>query len=120
MASEDVSTAYCSQPSDPSRTLCPAAIPPRFKPTKPEESITSLREYCGTKPFRMIGWVYVMEPKVTELAQRRSLRKARSRENGMKLFEQIACRNCHKAGQLPAGPNWWVFGKQGKLAEAEP
>ena len=66
----------------------------------------------------MIGWIYVMEPQdYQKLAERRRGRRARWRENGEKLFQSLACANCHKldgTGRCPilAG----LFGKTVQLA----
>jgi cytochrome c oxidase subunit II len=67
-----------------------------FTATKPGKYHLFCAEYCGTKHSGMIGWVYVMEPaKYQEwLAGNPSGSLA---DRGARLFNDLACANCHKA-----------------------
>jgi cytochrome c oxidase subunit 2 len=87
-----------------------------FKATKPGKYHLFCAEYCGTKHSGMIGWVYVMEPQDYQQwltgAPKGSLVEA-----GAKLFDDLACSNCHKAdgsGRCPSLTG--VFGSNVKLA----
>jgi cytochrome c oxidase subunit 2 len=87
-----------------------------FTATKPGKYHLFCAEYCGTKHSGMIGWVYAMEPdKYQEwLAGGPSGSLA---DTGARLFEDLACNNCHKAdgsGRCPTLVN--VFGSTVKLA----
>ncbi len=66
-----------------------------FKPTKTGKYHLFCAEYCGTKHSGMIGWVYVMEPQDYQnwLAGGASGSLA---DRGAKLFQDLACSNCHK------------------------
>jgi cytochrome c oxidase subunit II len=75
-----------------------------FTATKPGRYHLFCAEYCGTNHSRMIGWVYAMEPQDFEdwLSGGRS--SGSMAENGEKLFQQLACGNCHKtdgSGRCP-------------------
>jgi cytochrome c oxidase subunit 2 len=75
-----------------------------FRPTKTGKYHLFCAEYCGTNHSRMIGWIYVMEPK--DYQDWLSGAPAGSlAESGQRLFESLACANCHKAdgsGRCPA------------------
>ena len=66
----------------------------------------------------MIGWVYVMEPqRLSGMAERRHAPGSLA-ENGEKLFENLACSNCHKpdgSGRCPTLVG--LFGKDVQLAD---
>jgi cytochrome c oxidase subunit 2 len=75
-----------------------------FKATKPGKYHLFCAEYCGTNHSAMIGWVYVMEPQDYQQwlagGPKGSLVQA-----GAKLFEDLACVNCHKedgSGRCPS------------------
>ena len=87
-----------------------------FKPTRPGKYHLFCAEYCGTKHSGMIGWIYVMEPQDYQQwlsgAPKGTLSQA-----GAKLFEDLACSNCHKpdgSGRCPSLVG--VFGSTVKLA----
>lgn len=75
-----------------------------FKPTKPGKYHLFCAQYCGTNHYAMVGWIYVMEPQdyqawlsggaTTSLASR-----------GEKLFQDLACANCHHLNDRGRGPN---------------
>jgi len=89
-----------------------------FIPTKPGKYHLFCAEYCGTNHSRMIGWIYVMEPQQYEawLSGGRSFGSLA--ENGEKLFQDLACGNCHKAdgsGRCPTLVG--VFGRNVQLSD---
>jgi cytochrome c oxidase subunit 2 len=61
-------------------------------------------QYCGTMHSGMTGWVYVMEPKdYAEWLQRN--KPSESAANvGQRLFDKLACSNCHQADRSGSGP----------------
>jgi cytochrome c oxidase subunit 2 len=86
-----------------------------FEATKPGKYHLFCAEYCGTKHSGMIGWVYAMEPQQYQdwLAGGPTGSLA---EAGAKLFDDLACGNCHKAdgsGRCPTLVG--VFGSNVKL-----
>lgn len=88
-----------------------------FKATKPGKYHLFCAEYCGTNHSAMIGWVYVMEPQDYENWLSGGAATRTLAENGKKLFEDLACSNCHKedgSGRCPPLPG--VFGSTVKLA----
>jgi cytochrome c oxidase subunit 2 len=75
-----------------------------FTATKPGKYHLFCAEYCGTKHSGMIGWVYAMEPQAYQdwLA---GGPKGSMVEAGAKLFQDLACVNCHKddgSGRCPS------------------
>ena len=87
-----------------------------FKATKAGKYHLFCAEYCGTKHSGMIGWVYAMEPQDYQqwLA---GGPKGTLTEAGAKLFDELACSNCHKpdgSGRCPSLVG--VFGSTVKLA----
>jgi cytochrome c oxidase subunit 2 len=76
-----------------------------FKPTKAGKYHLFCAEYCGTNHSRMIGWVYVMEPQDYQAWLSGGVATGTLAENGQKLFEDLACGNCHKpdgSGRCPS------------------
>jgi cytochrome c oxidase subunit II len=67
-----------------------------FKPTKPGKYHLFCAEYCGTKHSGMIGWVYVMEPQEYQTWLSGGAPTGSLAEAGQKLFQDLACANCHK------------------------
>lgn len=89
-----------------------------FNATKPGKYHLFCAEYCGTKHSGMIGWVYVMKPEDYENWLSGGANEGTLAQNGEKLFQSLACTNCHKpenSGRCPdlAG----IFGTQVKLAD---
>jgi len=75
-----------------------------FNATKPGKYHLFCAEYCGTNHSGMIGWVYAMTPQDYQQwlsgAPTGTLTEA-----GAKLFEDLACVNCHKedgSGRCPS------------------
>jgi cytochrome c oxidase subunit 2 len=66
-----------------------------FEPTKPGTYHLFCAEYCGTKHSGMIGWIHVMEPQDYE-AWLSGGAMGSLAENGQRLFQSLACGNCHK------------------------
>jgi cytochrome c oxidase subunit 2 len=88
-----------------------------FKPTKPGKYHLFCAEYCGTEHSGMIGWVYVMEPAAYELWLSGGAGEGTLASNGEKLFQSLACANCHRPDLTGRGPNLvGVFGRPVQLA----
>jgi cytochrome c oxidase subunit 2 len=88
-----------------------------FKPTKAGKYHLFCAEYCGTNHSRMGGWVYVMAPRDYEAWLSGGASGGSLAENGQKLFEELACGNCHKpdgSGRCPSLTG--LFGKTVQLA----
>jgi cytochrome c oxidase subunit 2 len=88
-----------------------------FEPTRTGKFHLFCAEYCGTKHSGMIGWIHVMEPNDYQAwlsgAGEQSLA-----QNGQKLFEELACSNCHKSDNTGRCPNLTeLFGKKVQLAD---
>jgi cytochrome c oxidase subunit 2 len=88
-----------------------------FTPTKAGKYHLFCAEYCGTNHSRMGGWVYVMEPRDYEAWLSGGTSGGSLAENGQKLFDELACGNCHKpdgSGRCPSLTG--LFGKTVHLA----
>ncbi len=68
-----------------------------FQPTKTGKYHLFCAEYCGTNHSRMIGWIYVMEPKDYQDWLSGGAPAGSLAESGKRLFESLGCANCHKA-----------------------
>jgi cytochrome c oxidase subunit 2 len=82
-----------------------------FQPTKPGRYHLFCAEYCGTKHSGMTGWIEVMAPRDYQAWLSGGATTGSLAENGQKLFEDLACGNCHKAdgsGRCPTLVN--LFG----------
>jgi cytochrome c oxidase subunit 2 len=87
-----------------------------FEPTKPGKYHLFCAEYCGTKHSGMIGWVYVMEPQDYQDWLSGGAPQGSLADAGHKLFDDLACSNCHKmdgSGRCPMLVN--VFGHKVQL-----
>jgi cytochrome c oxidase subunit 2 len=88
-----------------------------FKPTKTGKYHLFCAEFCGTNHSRMIGWVYVMEPRDYQDWLSGGASTGTLSENGQKLFEELACGNCHKPDNSGRGPQLvGLFGKTVQLS----
>jgi cytochrome c oxidase subunit II len=88
-----------------------------FKPTKPGKYHLFCAEYCGTRHSGMIGWVYVMEPQEYQAWLSGGASTGTLAESGEKLFNDMACGNCHKPDASGRGPSLvGLFGKDVPLA----
>ena len=89
-----------------------------FTATKPGKYHLFCAEYCGTRHSGMIGWIYVMEPRDYQAWLTSGAPMGSLAENGEKLFQDLACANCHKtdsAGRCPNLAN--VFGSTVQLTD---
>jgi len=68
-----------------------------FTATKPGRYHLFCAEYCGTNHSHMIGWIDAMEPQDFEDWLSGGASAGSMADNGAKLFQQLACSNCHKA-----------------------
>jgi cytochrome c oxidase subunit 2 len=88
-----------------------------FTPTKVGKYHLFCAEYCGTNHSRMGGWVYAMAPRDYEAWLSGGASGGSLAENGQKLFDELACGNCHKpdgSGRCPSLTG--LFGKTVQLA----
>ena len=89
-----------------------------FIATKPGKYHLFCAEYCGTNHSRMGGWIYVMEPEDYQAWLSGGTRGATLAQDGQKLFENLACANCHKTDGSGRCPDLTgLFGKDVKLAD---
>ena len=75
-----------------------------FTATKAGKYHLFCAEYCGTNHSHMGGWIYAMEPEDYQAWLSGSTRGATLAQDGQKLFENLACANCHKtdgSGRCP-------------------
>jgi len=89
-----------------------------WKPTKAGKYHLFCAEYCGTRHSGMIGWIYVMEPQDYQKWLSGGAASGSMAENGAKLFQDLACSNCHKAdgsGRCPSLVG--LFGRDVKLSD---
>ncbi|MFN7999102.1 MAG: cytochrome c oxidase subunit II [Bryobacteraceae bacterium] len=88
-----------------------------FKPTKPGKYHLFCAEYCGTKHSGMIGWIYAMEPQDYQ-AWLSGGAQGSLASTGEKLFEDLACANCHHLKDQGRCPNLTnLFGSQVLLSD---
>jgi len=88
-----------------------------FQPTKAGRYHLFCAEYCGTNHSRMIGWIDVMEPQDYQNWLSGGAPQGTLAESGQKLFESLACVNCHKADGTGRCPSLvGVFGNTVHLA----
>jgi cytochrome c oxidase subunit 2 len=75
-----------------------------FEPTKPGSYHLFCAEYCGTRHSGMIGTVYVMDPQDYQNWLSGGAPQGSLADAGQKLFQDLACINCHKldgSGRCP-------------------
>jgi cytochrome c oxidase subunit 2 len=118
MASEDVIHSFFVPAFRTKQDVVPGRYSTTwFTATKPGKYHLFCAEYCGTNHSGMIGWVYVMEPVDYQNWLSGGAAEGSMAENGKKLFEQLACNNCHKDDNSGRGPALvGLFGKQVQLA----
>src|SRR5262249_12115327 len=88
-----------------------------FEPTKPGKYHLFCAEYCGARHSGMIGWVYVMEPQAYQNWLSGGTPAGSLAEGGQKLFNGLACSNCHKPDGTGRRPSLGgLFGKSVALA----
>lgn len=76
-----------------------------FKPTKTGKFHLFCAEYCGTKHSGMIGWVHVMEPNEYQAWLAGGAEEGTLATRGSKLFQDLACINCHRPDGKGRGPS---------------
>jgi cytochrome c oxidase subunit II len=88
-----------------------------FQPDKPGDYHLFCAEYCGTKHSGMIGWIHVMEPADYQAWLSGGRAMGSLAENGEKLFQQLACSNCHHLKDQGRCPNLvGLFGQPVQLS----
>lgn len=88
-----------------------------FHPTKAGRYHLFCAEYCGTKHSGMIGWVTVMDPPEYQAWLSGGSGEGSLASRGEKLFQDLACNNCHKPDGTGRGPS--LVGIFGKTVEIE-
>src|SRR6266478_3552395 len=88
-----------------------------FHPTKVGKYHLFCSQYCGTKHSAMIGWVYVMDPPEYQAWLSGGAGEGSLASRGAKLFQDLACANCHKSDGSGRGPSF--EGLYGKTVELE-
>lgn len=88
-----------------------------FQPIKAGKYHLFCAEYCGTKHSGMIGWVYVMDPTEYQAWLSGGSGEGTLASRGDKLFQDLACTNCHKSDGSGRGPS--LEGLYGKTVELE-
>jgi cytochrome c oxidase subunit 2 len=89
-----------------------------FEPTKPGKYHLFCAEYCGTNHSGMIGWIYVMEPQDFQAWLNGGRAMGSLAENGEKLFQDLACANCHRTDNTGRCPNLvGLYGKNVLLSD---
>jgi cytochrome c oxidase subunit 2 len=89
-----------------------------FKPTVPGKYNLWCTEYCGTQHSEMGGYVYVLEPSEYERwlasgGQKGYNEKLTMEKAGEKLYNELACGNCHGAVDGPRGPSLYgIYNRQ--------
>ncbi len=75
-----------------------------FEATKPGRYHIFCAEYCGTNHSGMIGSIEVMEPPDYQAWLAGGGQGGSLAEAGEKLFQSLACANCHKSDEAGKGP----------------
>jgi cytochrome c oxidase subunit 2 len=91
-----------------------------FQPGKPGSYHLFCAEFCGTKHSGMIGWIHVMEPADYQAWLSGGRATGSLAQNGEKLFQELACSNCHHLGDQGRCPNLvGAFGEPVRLTTGE-
>ena len=91
-----------------------------FKATKPGVYHLFCAEYCGTKHSGMIGQIIVMQPADFQNWLSGGADSSTLAEKGQKLFQDLACTNCHHTDSSGRGPVLTgIFGKTMQLTSGE-
>lgn len=91
-----------------------------FNPTKTGKYHLFCAEYCGTLHSGMIGWIYVMEPAEYERWLAGGSGSESLAASGEKLFQYLACANCHRTDKPGRCPNLQgLFGQPVLLTTGE-
>ncbi|HEY7546977.1 MAG TPA: cytochrome c oxidase subunit II [Blastocatellia bacterium] len=75
-----------------------------FEATKPGRYHIFCAEYCGLNHSGMIGWIEVMEPPDYQAWLAGGAQGGSLAETGEKLFQSLACANCHRSDAAGKGP----------------
>jgi cytochrome c oxidase subunit 2 len=87
-----------------------------FNATKPGRYHLFCAEYCGTNHSGMTGWVTVMEPSDYQAWLSGGVAEGSLSSLGKKLFQSLACDNCHRGDTQGRGPVLeGLFGKPVQL-----
>jgi len=118
MASEDVIHSFFVPAFRTKQDVVPGTYTTTwFTATKTGKYHLFCAEYCGTRHSAMIGWIYVMEPADYEAWLGGGAASGSLADNGKKLFEQLACNNCHREDNTGRCPNLvGLFGQPVKLS----
>jgi cytochrome c oxidase subunit 2 len=88
-----------------------------FEATKPGKYHLFCSQYCGTKHSAMIGWIYAMEPQDYQ-AWLSGGATGSLASGGEKLFQDLACANCHHLDDQGRCPNLRnLFGSKVQLTD---
>ena len=91
-----------------------------FQATKTGTYHLFCAEYCGTKHSGMIGEVVVLEPDDYQTWLAGGVAGTSLAASGQKLFQDLNCITCHRAGAEGRGPNLeGLFGSTVKLQTGE-
>jgi len=88
-----------------------------FKPIKAGKYHLFCAEYCGTNHSGMIGWIHVMDPTEYQAWLSGGAGEGTLASRGDKLFQDLACTNCHKNDGSGRGHS--LEGLFGKTIEIE-
>ncbi|MEW6212067.1 MAG: cytochrome c oxidase subunit II [Acidobacteriota bacterium] len=75
-----------------------------FEATKAGRYHIFCAEYCGTNHSGMIGWIEVMEPPDYQAWLAGGAQQGSLADAGEKLFQSLACANCHRSDEAGKGP----------------
>jgi cytochrome c oxidase subunit 2 len=91
-----------------------------FQATRPGRYRLFCSQYCGTRHSGMTGDVVVMEPSEYETWLSGGPAEGSLASGGERLFAQLACNTCHRAGAQGRGPVLQgLFGKTVTLQSGE-
>jgi cytochrome c oxidase subunit II len=91
-----------------------------FQPTQTGQYHFFCSQYCGTNHSLMRGFVYVMEPADYERWIKQNGPAESLAQSGEKLFQSLACINCHQERNTGRGPSLvGVFGKPQRLESGD-
>jgi len=91
-----------------------------FQPSAPGRYHLFCAEYCGTKHTGMIGWIDVMEPADYQSWLGGGRGTGTLAEGGEKLFQSLACINCHHLTDQGRCPSLVaIYGQPVKLSTGQ-
>jgi cytochrome c oxidase subunit 2 len=105
MTSEDVIHSFFVPAFRMKRDVLPGRYSTAwFQATKTGTYHLFCAEYCGTEHSGMIGWVVVQEPADYQAWLAGGVAGASLAASGQKLFQDLNCVTCHRAGATGRGP----------------